>query len=166
MEYQKLEQWNGGRMVKKKTEYRRQETATAAGSPSTSSLREPQGLRQGLRQGAKTRGQKKPEGRDLRSEVSKNSREQRAGGQQKPEVGDLRSEVSRNQRSEVRRAMTNGKIPMSNECQNPNGQCEQSYPLIVNRRAEACLPCTAAEAATKSKKLVGDFHDSRLTVHD
>ena len=142
MEYQKLEQWNGGRMVKKKTEYRRQETATAAGSPSTSSLREPQGLRQGLRQGAKTRGQKKPEGRDLRSEVS------------------------RNQRSEVRRAMTNGKIPMSNECQNPNGQCEQSYPLIVNRRAEACLPCTAAEAATKSKKLVGDFHDSRLTVHD
>ena len=138
MEYQKLEQWNGGRMVKKKTEYRRQETATAAGSPSTSSLREPQGLRQG----AKTRGQKKPEGRDLRSEVS------------------------RNQRSEVRRAMTNGKIPMSNECQNPNGQCEQSYPLIVNRRAEACLPCTAAEAATKSKKLVGDFHDSRLTVHD
>ena len=93
MEYQKLEQWNGGRMVKKKTEYRRQETATAAGSPSTSSLREPQGLRQGLRQGAKTRGQKKPEGRDLRSEVSKNSREQRARSKEQEDSRSQRSEI-------------------------------------------------------------------------
>ena len=89
MEYQKLEQWNGGRMVKKKTEYRRQETATAAGSPSTSSLREPQGLRQG----AKTRGQKKPEGRDLRSEVSKNSREQRARSKEQEDSRSQRSEI-------------------------------------------------------------------------